>query len=517
MKARFFLLLACVGLVVCLSTVALPVWAVDAMPPAATETPTPELGWEGRIVSNTPWATNGSGSILRVHVVGQTGVNIEVTEYDQTITGLSGSKTEYGPYAAEFAPLSRGTYLVSLPTLNVSQEIWADGYNLVVVEFTRTRQLNATPTPGGPAPTSTPTPGAEWEGRLLGVTDKFMAGSLLWVKVSGHKGHKVTVSTVGGFSATAITGVKEELGEDVAEFAALSKGTYTITPWGMNSSLTLDLDGSNIWSVEFSPVSTERSISLVLSLPTSTPMPATPTPTVVTQRVIGSGARPRGLVSATITPTQTPPPLYAWQGQVVRRESAPQGAYLGSIAVQVVSMKGITVQLTSGPWKAEGLTGSKPEYGDYSVEFGGLQGGTYYASVPALGIKPVAAEIAGGGFALVKFSYEPLPAGSSIPTPIPGNWMGGVTSNTSGKETVGGVWSNIIVKAGSLKGLKVLLQSDGYEADCFTGTKPEYGEGACEFGGLGAGTYRVTPEGLGPSVTVVMDGRGAAVVEFWAR
>jgi hypothetical protein len=513
-RRRLFFLLACAGLATCMSLI-----AYHAPPgcaaPAVTETPTPALGWEGHIVSNTPWATNGAGSILRVHVVERPGVTIEVTYYDQKITGVSGSKAEYGPYAAEFAPLPRGTYTVSVPELDASLEIWVDGYNLLVVEFTQTRRLDATPTPTigyGPTPSPTPTPEPNWEGQLLGVTNKYMAGSLLWVKVAGRQGQKVTVSTLGGFTVTALTGAKEELGDDVAEFAALSSGTYTIAPWGLDTTLTVDLDGSNIWSVEFRPVSGART-------PTLTPVP---NPTFASSRVIGSGARPYSPISATITTTPGPPslvptPQYAWQGQILRREPPPQGTYLGSIAVQVVAVKGITVQLTSGGWHMEGVTGSKPEHGDYAVEFGGLPGGTYYASVPDLAAGPTPVELPAGGFALLQFSYGLVPPTTPTPTPVHGTWTGGVTSNTSGTEPAGGVWSNIIVKVGDRKGLTVRLHADGFDTTCVTGTKPEYGEGACEFGGLWPGTYRVTPEGLGPSVTLFMDGRGTAMVEFWIQ
>jgi hypothetical protein len=510
-RRRLLFLLACVGLAICMSAAAHQARPGNAAP-AVTETPTPELGWEGRIVSNTPWATNGYGSILRVHVVGRTGVTIEVTQYDQKITGVSGSKTEYGPYAAEFAPLPRGTYAVSLPEMDASLEIWVDGYNLLVVEFTQTRRLDATPTPTtgyGPTHTPTPTPEPGWQGRLLGVTNKYMVGSLLWVKVSGRQGHKVTIGTPDGFTATALTGSKEELDDDVAEFAALNKGTYTITPWGLDAALTVELDGSNIWNVEFSPVSGEHILTLT---------PA-PTPTFVSPRVIGSGARP---ISTTLTTTPTPllptpTPRYTWQGQIARQTSPPQGAYLGSIVVQVVAVKGITVQLTSGDWHMEGLTGNKPEYGDYAVEFGGLPGGTFHASVPALAAEPFPVELPAGGFALVQFTYSPVLPTTPTPTPVHGTWTGTATSNTSGAEPAGGVWSNIIVKVGDRKDLAVHLHTDGFDATCMTGTKPEYGDGACEFGGLWPGTYQVTPEGLGPTVTVFMDGRGTAVVEFWIQ
>jgi hypothetical protein len=477
-----------------------------------TLTSTPALGWEGHIVSITPWATNWSGSILRVHVVGRPGVLIEVTWSDQLISAFSGSKKEYGPYAAEFAPLPSGTYTVSVPQLDASLEISVDATSLIVVEFTQTRPLNATSTPMPGTPTATPLPG--WEGRVLGITYKDLVGSILWVKVVGKKGLYVTVSTPEGFTTSATTGTKKELGDDVAEFAPLSKGTYTISPAGLGVSLVVSLDGSNIWSVEFHPTA------------------GTPVPTL--GRIIGAGARPYRLSAvATATPTltltptpqvqeeaspsPTPAPHYIWQGRIVRQDAPPAGAYLGAIAVRVAGVKGQTVELSSGGWQARGITGNKPEYGEYATEFGGLHGGTYYVALPGVEYEPLAVNLAGGGFALVEFTYQPAPAPTPISTIIPGTWTGGVTSNTSSPAPAGGVWSNIIVKVGNVKGLRVFLRSGTFETSCLTGTKPEYGEAACEFGGLWPGTYQVVPEGLGPSVSLFMDGRGTAVVEFWMQ
>ena len=56
----------------------------------------------------------------------------------------------------------------------------------------------------------------------------------------------------------------------------------------------------------------------------------------------------------------------------------------------------------------------------------------------------------------------------------------------------------------------------GWSATCLTGTKPEYGPNACEFGGLWPGLYRVRPEGSDVEVEVEVDGLGLAVVEFVA-
>ncbi|MEJ2557679.1 MAG: hypothetical protein P8186_15915, partial [Anaerolineae bacterium] len=75
--------------------------------PTVTATSTPvssHLGWRGQIVSNTPYATSGDGSIVRVRVLERLDEPIILTQNDITLSGLSGTKPEYGPYTAEFAP-----------------------------------------------------------------------------------------------------------------------------------------------------------------------------------------------------------------------------------------------------------------------------------------------------------------------------------------------------------------------------------------------------------------------------
>jgi hypothetical protein len=120
-----------------------------------------------------------------------------------------------------------------------------------------------------------------------------------------------------------------------------------------------------------------------------------------------------------------------------------------------------------------------------------------------------------GGFLLVEFRYDLLP--TPTPTPRSGVWVGAVTRNTSG-DAPSGAWSTIIVKIPGVSSLSVTLDSGGnFTTTCVTGTKPEYGPGACEVGGLWPGTYRVTPQGLGPSVDVWLDGQGSATVEFWIQ
>ena len=64
------------------------------------------------------------------------------------------------------------------------------------------------------------------------------------------------------------------------------------------------------------------------------------------------------------------------------------------------------------------------------------------------------------------------------------------------------------------KWLPVEIRAGGWSASELTGTKPACGGYCLEFGGLAPGTYVVTPQGLGVSVTVTVDEGGFAAVEF---
>jgi hypothetical protein len=198
-------------------------------------------------------------------------------------------------------------------------------------------------------------------------------------------------------------------------------------------------------------------------------------------------------------------------GRVVQDDA---GIGIGTIVVRVLGVKDQPVILRSGPWSARGLTGSKPEYGEHAVEFGGLNRGGFEVGLEGLDtVLPI--HLQPGGFLLVEFRYDVLP--TPTPTPQRGIWVGLVTSNTS-SDAWAGAWSTIIVKIPGVDGLPVNLDSGGgFVTTCITGTKPEHGPGACEVGGLWPATYSVIPEGLGPSVDVWLDGAGSATVEFWIQ
>jgi hypothetical protein len=101
------------------------------------------------------------------------------------------------------------------------------------------------------------------------------------------------------------------------------------------------------------------------------------------------------------------------------------------------------------------------------------------------------------------------------PTAASSGWQGWVISNTSGQKEGAGIWSVVIVRVINYPGLPVhITGGGGWTATCTTGTKPEYGPDACEFGGLWPGTYYVQPEGANFQLEIEMDGLGMAEVHF---
>jgi len=117
--------------------------------------------------------------------------------------------------------------------------------------------------------------------------------------------------------------------------------------------------------------------------------------------------------------------------------------------------------------------------------------------------------------------YPPTPPPYSPPPPPPptppaywGQWMGRITQSDCTDQDTWEHRSVIRVSVIGLKDLPVKVSSNGFETTGLTGTKPEYGEYAVEFAPFNQGIYTITPEGLGTSIQVRLDGRCTAYVEF---
>ena len=108
-----------------------------------------------------------------------------------------------------------------------------------------------------------------------------------------------------------------------------------------------------------------------------------------------------------------------------------------------------------------------------------------------------------------------LTSASENPRPRSYNgWSGYVSKNASQVEPGNTVASVLIVHAGA-SGLPIRIKAEGeYGALCYTGTKPEHGGDACEFGGLWPGKYTVLLDGAEVSVEVYVDGEATVEVTF---
>jgi hypothetical protein len=328
-----------------------------------------------------------------------------------------------------------------------------------------------------------------WRGAITQQwTDLSLAGSVLRVSVEGQVGLPVKITSEAGYTATGFTGTKPEYGPYVAEFASVQQATWYIEPQGLGTVFTLWLDGKSYTRVDFTPSA---------CAPTATPHPPTPTAT----------RTPFKPASTPKPPAPTVTPSIRWQGRVAQHSKNPGGGVSeATIAVRVIGRPaGQQVVIQGGSWSASTVTGTKPEFGRDACEFGGLSAATYRLVPTDLGAY-MDITVDAGDFALIEF----YPVGNPPPT----HWVGVVLQNTSGSQPTGFVNSAIAVIVAGRPWHDVEIRSASWSAIGMTGTKPEYGPDACEFGGLGASLYTVTPSTLGASVLVTMDGRGWALVRF---
>ncbi len=448
---------------------------------------------------------------------------------------------------------------------------------------------------GQVASTPTFTPTSRWVGQITSrAVNMELAGTVLRVSVEGLKGLPVKVYSQDDWKAIGYTGTKPEYGEYVVEFAPLSKGYYTIEPEGLGATVAFYADAKSYIFVKFtreeeveptptltdsipgpmptapptltpSPTATPPPTTPSEPVPTPVPAPiATPPPTAPPEPAPTAIPTPPPVIpTGTTVTTGTPPPQPRWQGRIVRQE---EGPFYAALAVSIPGFKNIAVDIKSDGWGARAFTGTKPEYGDFACEFGGLSAGTYTVIPQGLGTS-MQVDFGLGGFALMEFtSYpiltpppspqpsppsspppdrepgppvtpyptaeataaRPLPTAPPLaatatamplpPPPVPTSepqlvWFGRIVRQVSGKE--GGIrTSTIAVRIAGPKNVLVELKIDGYSATALTGTKPEYGDSACEFGGLSEGTYTIIPQGLGASLDVTVDQGGFALVEF---
>lgn len=217
-------------------------------------------------------------------------------------------------------------------------------------------------------------------------------------------------------------------------------------------------------------------------------------------------------------------PADAWDGSVTtvdyvnkwvgaRTANFPDPDGNTTVMVRTVGAMDVPFTLKQGDWEMHFSTENSSEFGMSTFGMKGLPAGDYDVWIDQDKSDVVTAHVDAGERILVEFKYvsvTELPAPRSMT-----GWSGHIERNSSKTEVQNGVWSTIIIRTGVV-GLPIYIRSEGnnFNATCYTGTKPEYGGGACDFGGLWPGTYTVGIDGAGIEVKVFVDGQGVAEVAF---
>ena len=478
--------------------------------PTVGPTPAQKM-WVGRLVSNTLGVTEGNGSIFRVKVEGQVGTRIELRSGDYFTFAESGSNPEYGPYTAEFAPVTKGTWLVIVPSLGVSLPLEADGYNLADIEFVQIPVPEATRATE-PSPSPTPLNGFIWQGRLAGERWGIGASfSRLLVQVIGRGGHPVRLSTPVEHINTANTGQKpEELGLDVVEFTGLTPARYIIEPLGLNSRFEVELKPNTETRVEFyavppppGPTPTNTATRFLPPTATYTPLPPTNTPSPTVTPTPTAPLPPTN----TVTPRPSPTPMTRWLGTIEERIDV--GNESSAILVKVFGIEGLSIRLRaiSGAEGERRCTTGQGAEGQDTCAFLAVSPGRYIAAPEGLGISlPVT--VSGHEKVKVVFDLEVLPSGIT-------GWQARLLKNTNGSQGVAKTEATIRVRLTGRIGQVIALRSArGAERFCEVVPNPVLGTLVCEFGQLGPGVYLVEAVNTGAGQRLFVDGEGLAEITF---
>jgi LysM repeat protein len=217
--------------------------------------------------------------------------------------------------------------------------------------------------------------------------------------------------------------------------------------------------------------------------------------------------------SAGTLPRSSEPVVIPYKAQWVGTQTAnnPDPDEITTLVVMTHEKEKVDVFIRSGDFVARGVTGVYYEYSWIpTFAFRGIPGGEYEVWVDGEPSQVAKARVDPGGRTWVEFKWKLV---STDLMASPSGWVGEVVENTSGDKPIG-AFSILVVRTGAIGNKVRVTAPGGFEALCITGTKLEHGPGACDVGGLNAGTYHVILDGAGIAVELYLDGIGTAVVEF---
>ncbi len=202
----------------------------------------------------------------------------------------------------------------------------------------------------------------------------------------------------------------------------------------------------------------------------------------------------------------------AWVGSQTADIQDPNGITTMVVLTWDQKDLGVAIRSQSG-FVGAGTTG---EYFEFSwvpnFAFRGIPAGIYQVWIEGEPSKVAIAEVKDGRRTIVDFKKQP-----TIPDMISaagaGGWTADIVEDTCGTVDKG-VSSILVVRTGA-NGQRIRVTAPGgYEATCTTGTKMENGIGACNIGGLSAGTYQITVDGSGTWLELYLDGQCTSTIEF---
>ncbi|MCP4168124.1 MAG: hypothetical protein GY759_19825 [Chloroflexi bacterium] len=412
--------------------------------------------------------------IIRVIVEGVLDLPVQISAANWSgFARHTGSKTEYGPYALEFAPLGAGIYTVAPAGLGVTAEIDINADQVLLVSFTPSETDDDEPEPGQPAESV--------------IRGQVRNGAGLTIYIQGPAGEQSTV--IGG--------------DEIYQFKQLPPGIYSAyIPNTEALHGDLEMDGSNQRTVDFSlPDEGNPSRSSILG-------------------TVSNGA---GLSIVLSGP----------EGEQIQTIGQDEGYWFENLPAGVYSLRVLNTDARRSGLEMDGLNQRRANFKlvtdaqTDSIIFGSVPGG---AGLEVLLQGPGGLDMLETLDELEKFGFTDLPAGSYIITvfgpqgdvsetvELDGANQAEVilelphTPSTGRGYTIedGGVgpgYGVVRVRIEGGAGLGVHLWAHGWQGMVrHIGERAELGEFICEFAPLGGGSYLVEPQGAGVRAEVQIDG-----------
>jgi hypothetical protein len=460
--------------------------------------------WEGYVAREVVGAGVPFARLL-VQITGRDSQQIRLSTMDQVINIAStGQKPdEIGPNTVEFTGLTPGKYIIDALGLDTSLVVELKKNVETQVIFSP-RQLTATSVPTATetntpipvtlasviTPASSPTPSATpmivWIGA---VTDRDPAGpSLLTVKIAGMESVAVQLSRTDGVGfedQRCVTG-QEGKGQDSCGFTDLLAGSYLVDPEGIDAALPLDLSAGEAIQVEFYVETVPLGYTgwqAQITKNSNSFLAQPRTDSTIRVRVPGRQGQLVALHSLRLGTVHYCEAVYNPAHEMPVCEFARLGPGVYSVqplhrhAVQTLFVDGVGVAVIELLPATRDVELSKAVFGQGARPFQPQPTRTPVRPTPtASQLAPTAAP-----------TPAPSPTAQLTNTPTPvAAWQGRVVEQgIMGAGAIG-------VRAVGLKDHPVILRSGSWQsAPQLTGTKPELGDYATEFGGLAQGEYIV--------------------------